>query len=79
MSDSQHLHTSLLSILEPSLAQEDFRSVDTPAWVLTGILLQKTVNLPAWATIVPDSSDAKACELRFRRWLQNAKLDVQSL
>lgn len=79
MSDSQRLHTSLLSMLEPSLAQEDFRNVDTLAWAMTGILLQKTVNLPAWATIVPDSSDAKARELRFRRWLQNAKLNVQSL
>jgi hypothetical protein len=78
MSDSQRLHASLLSVLQPSLMQEDFRNVDTLAWAMTGVLMQKTVNLPAWAVIVPDQSEAKAREVRFRRWLQNPKLDAQS-
>jgi len=78
MSDSQRLHASLLSVLQPSLMQEDFRHVDTLAWAMTGVLMQQTVSLPAWAVIVPDQSEAKARELRFRRWLQNPKLDAQS-
>ena len=78
MSDSQRLHASLLSVLQPSLMHEDFRNVDTLAWAMTGVLMQKTVSLPAWAVIVPDQSEAKARELRFRRWLQNPKLDAQS-
>jgi hypothetical protein len=78
MSDSQRLHASLLSVLQPSLMQEDFRNVDTLAWAMTGVLMQKTVNLPAWAVIVPDQSEAKVREVRFRRWLQNPKLDAQS-
>ena len=79
MSDSQRLHMGLLSVLQPALAQEDLRNLDTLAWAMTGILLQKTVNLPAWATVLPDVSHAKARELKFRRWLQNAKLDARSL
>lgn len=76
MSDSQRLHASLLSVLQPELVNEDFRNVDTLAWAMTGVLLQKTICLPAWISSVPNHTDAIAREQRFRRWLQNAAIDV---
>ena len=77
MSDSRRLHTSFLRTLQAELADEDFRNLDTPAWAITGVLLQKTISLPAWASVLPDNTDASAREQRFRRWLKNSKINVR--
>lgn len=77
MSDSRRLHASISSILRPELVDEDLRNVGTLAWAMTGLLLQKTVSLPAWASVVPDSAEAAAREQRFRRWLSNSKINVR--
>ena len=79
MSDSHRLHANFLSLLQPPLAEEDFRNVDTLAWAMTGLLLQKAVNLSAWANVVSSRSEAKAREQRFRWWLQNPHLDARRL
>lgn len=78
MSDSQRLHTSLLSVLEPELRQVDARNVDTLAWMMTGLILQKRIRIPAWASIVPSESEAAAREQGFRRWLKNPAIDVRA-
>jgi len=77
MSDSRRLHMSFLRTLQPKLADEDFRNLDTLAWAVTGVLLQKTISLSAWASVLPDDTDASAREQRFRRWLKNSKIDVR--
>ncbi len=77
MSDSRRLHTSFLRTLQVELADEDFRNLDTLAWAITGMLLQKTISLPAWASVLPDNTDASAREQRFRRWLKNKKSNVR--
>jgi len=77
MSDSRRLHASFLGTLEKELASEDFRNLDTLAWAITGVLLQKTISLPAWASILPDEADAFAREQRFRRWLNNRNINVR--
>jgi hypothetical protein len=77
MSDSQHLHASVLSALQSELASEDFRNVNTLAWAITGVLLQKTINVPLWAASVPDEAKALARERRFRRWLNNMFVQVR--
>ena len=77
MSDSRRLHASFLGTLEKELASEDFRNLDTLAWAITGVLLQKTISLPAWTSILPDEADAFAREQRFRRWLNNPKINVR--
>lgn len=77
MSDSRHLHANVLSWLQSELAAEDFRNVDTFAWAITSLLLQKTINVPLWAACVPDEAEALARERRFRRWLDNPRLRVR--
>jgi hypothetical protein len=77
MSDSRRLHMSFLQALQPELADEDFRNLDTLAWAITGTLLQKTISLPAWASVLSDDADASAREQRFRRWLNNSKINVR--
>ena len=77
MSDSRRLHTSFLRTLQAELADEDFRNLDTLAWAITGVLLQKTISLPAWTSVLPDNTDASAREQRFRRWLKNSKINVR--
>jgi hypothetical protein len=77
VSDSRHLHASFMRLFESELVDENIRSVDTLAWAMTGTLLQKTISLPAWASVLPDATDAAAREQRFRRWLDSPLVDVQ--
>jgi hypothetical protein len=53
MSDSRRLHEHFLGALQVNLPEEDFRNLDTLAWGLTGLLLQKTTRLPAWTSCLP--------------------------
>ena len=76
MSDSRRLHASCLSVLQSELSGEDFRRLDTWAWAITGLLLQKTISLPAWICHLPDEADAFGREQRFRRWLNNRAVKV---
>lgn len=77
MSDSRRLHASCLSVLQSVLFDEDFRRLDTWAWAITGLLLQKTISLPAWISHLPDEADAFGREQRFRRWLNNRAVNVR--
>lgn len=77
MSDSRRLHENCLSLLQSQLGGEDLRNLDTWAWAITGILLQKTIRWPAWCTIIPDPVDAVAREQRFRRWHENPRIAVR--
>jgi hypothetical protein len=77
MSDSGRLHASCLSALQSALFGEDFRRLDTWAWAITGLLLQKTISLPAWVSHLPDEADAFGREQRFRRWLNNRAVKVR--
>lgn len=77
MSDSQRLHMSFLSTFQSELADQDFRNLDTMAWAVTGLLLQKTIHLSAWVSCLPDHADAASRERRFRRWLSNPTVVVR--
>ncbi len=77
MSDSQRLHESFLGCLQAHLADEDLRNLDTLAWALTGLLLQKTTRVPAWCSCLPDKVDAASREQRFRRWFSTPWVDTQ--
>jgi hypothetical protein len=79
MSDSNRLHASCLSILDSKLAGENHRNLDTLAWAITGLFLQKTINLSAWVSSVPHEIDASGREQRFRRWLNNSAVNVRKL
>lgn len=79
MSDSRRLHASCLSVLQSVLSGEDFRHLDTWAWAITGLLLQKTISLPGWISHLPDEADAFGREQRFRRWLNNRAVNVRRL
>lgn len=77
MSDSQRLQAHLMNMLQPVLAAEDFRNVETLAWAMTGVLLQKTIQLPAWVVCLPQETEAATRERRFRRWLQTPFVQPQ--
>jgi hypothetical protein len=79
MSDSNRLHATWLSTFQTELADQDFRNLDTLAWAATGLLLQKTISLPAWGSCLPDETNAATREQRFRRWLSNPHVNVRRL
>jgi hypothetical protein len=76
MSDSRRVQSSLMSVIQPELEGANVRNVETLTWALTGLLLQKTVSLPLWASCLPDESEAAAREQRLRRWLNNPAVKV---
>lgn len=78
MSDSQRLHSHFLSMLQPALVAEDFRNVDVLAWALTGLLLQKTINLSRWSSSVASGTQAQQRVQRFRHWLRNSAVESRS-
>jgi hypothetical protein len=77
MSASRHPQATVLSWLHSELAPEDFRNIDSFAGAITGLLLQKTINVPLWVACVPDEAEALAQERRFRRWLDDPRLLVR--
>jgi hypothetical protein len=77
MSDSQRLHMSFFKVFQATLPDQDDRILDTLAWAVTGVLTQKTISLPAWASCVSDHADAIAREHCFRRWLSNPHVNVR--
>ena len=77
VSDSCRPHALCLSILDTKLAGKNHRNLDT--WAITGMLLQKTVNLSTWTCSIPHEIDASGREQRFRRWLNNSTVDVRKL
>ena len=79
MSDSNRLHATWLSTFQTELADQDFRNLDTLAWAATGLLLQKTISLPAGGSCLPDETNAATREQRFRRWLSNPHVNVRGL
>jgi len=64
-------------MLQSVLSDEDFRRLDTWAWAITCLLLQKTISLPAWICQLPDEADAFGRKQRFRRWLNNRAIKVR--
>jgi len=79
MSDSQRLHKSFFDLFQSALPGEDYRNLDTWAWAIAGVLMQKTISLPAWVCCVPDETDAASRERSFRRWLNNPHVNVRQL
>ena len=57
-----------------------FKSMPTLAWMMVGLMHSGWINLTAWAPyVVSRAQYAQSTVRRFRRWLDNDKMDVLSL
>ncbi len=80
MKSTPNLYNTLVTILGQHKKWLDKRHFYTLAWMVTGLILSKTVNLTAWTPFVDSRAQyAQSTVRRFRRWLDNERIKVHSL
>jgi hypothetical protein len=80
MENTPHLYDTLIQVLGQHPKWVDRRHLQTLAWMLVGLIHSEWISLTAWAPYaVSRAQYAQSTVRRFRRWLDNAKIDVLSL
>jgi len=80
MANTPHLYDTLVHVLSQHATWLDQRHLKTLAWMMVGLIQSGWINLTAWAPyVVSRAQYAQSTVRRFRRWLNNDKLDVLAL
>jgi Transposase DDE domain len=80
MENTPHLYDTLVHVLSQHATWLDQRHLKTLAWMMVGLIQSGWINLTAWAPyVVSRAQYAQSTVRRFRRWLNNDKLDVLAL
>ncbi len=80
MKSTPNLYDTLIMILGQHKNWLDKRHFFTLAWMVTGLILSKTVSLTAWTPFVDSRAQyAQSTVRRFRRWLDNERIQVHAL
>src|SRR5262245_66101533 len=80
MEHTPQLYDTLVHVLSQHAIWLDQRHLKTLAWMMVGLIQSGWISLTAWAPyVVSRAQYAQSTVRRFRRWLNNDKLDVLSL
>ena len=80
MENTPHLYDTLVRVLSQYATWLDQRHLKTLAWMMGGMIQAGGISLTAWAPYVLSRAPyAQSTVRRFRRWLDNDKIDVLSL
>jgi Transposase DDE domain len=80
MENTPHLYNTLVHVLSQHAKWVDQRHLKTLAWMMVGLIHSGCISLSAWAPhVVSRAQYAQSTARRFRRWLDNDKIDVLSL
>jgi len=80
MENTPHLYDTLVRVLSQYATWLDQRHLKTLAWMMVGLIQAGGISLTAWAPyVVSRAQYAQSTVRRFRRWLDNDKIDVLSL
>ncbi len=80
MENTPYLYDTLLRVLGQHSKWLDRRHRQTLAWMMTGLICSKTVNLGAWAPfVVSRARYAQSTVRRFSRWLSNNRIKFEPL
>src|SRR5215831_18580204 len=80
MEHTPQLYDTLVHVLRQHVTWLDQRHLKTLAWMMVGLIQAGGISLTAWAPyVVSRAQYAQSTVRRFRRWLNNDKLDVLSL
>lgn len=80
MKSTPNLYHTLINILGQHHKWLDKRHFYTLSWMVTGLILSKTVSLTAWTPFVDSRAKyAQSTVRRFRRWLDNDRIKVHEL
>ncbi len=77
MSDSQVVYSTMLRAVREANPREDLRRLKVFAWLLTGLLLEKSISLPLLATVIVSRAKAASRVRRLRRFLANGHVKVR--
>src|SRR5215468_741252 len=80
MENTPRLYDTLVHVLSQYTAWSDQRHLKTLAWMMLCLIESGWISLTAWAPyVVSRARHAQSTGRRFRRWLDNDKIDVVSL
>jgi Transposase DDE domain len=80
MENTPRLYDTLVQVLGQQTTWGDLRRLKTLAWMMVGLIHSGSISLSAWAPyVVSRAQYAQSTVRRFRRWLDNDKIDVLSL
>jgi len=78
--NTPHLYDTLVHVLSQHAEWLDQRHRTTLAWMMLGLIQAGWISLTAWAPyVVSRARQAQSTVRRFRRWLDNDKIDVLAL
>jgi hypothetical protein len=80
MENTPRLYDTLVHVLSQHATWLDQRHLKTLAWMMVGMIHAGGISLTTWAPyVVSRAQYAQSTVRRFRRWLDNDKIDVLSL
>jgi hypothetical protein len=80
MENTPRLYDTLVQVLSQHAKWGDQRHLKTLAWMMVGLMQAGWISPTAWAPyVVSRARYAQSTVRRFRRWLDNDKIDVLSL
>ncbi len=80
MENTPHLYDTLVHVLSQQVKWLDQRHLKSLAWMMVGLIHSGGISLTAWAPyVVSRAQYAQSTVRRFRRWLDNDKIEVLSL
>jgi hypothetical protein len=74
MENRLELYVTILKLVGQSMRMNDLRNVVTMAWMVTGLLMSKTIHLGQWGLQRDGDALAASKERQISRWLHNPKL-----
>jgi hypothetical protein len=80
MENTPRLYDTLVSVLSQHRNWLDLRHLKTLAWMMVGLLQSHTISLPEWVPFIHSRAQyAQSTVRRFRRWLDNERIQVHEL
>jgi hypothetical protein len=80
MENTPYLYDTLLRVLSQHSHWLDLRHLKTLAWMMVGLIHSHAISLGAWAPfVVSRARFSQSTVRRFRRWLDNDKIEVHVL
>lgn len=80
MGNTLRLYCTLVQVLSQHRKWLDVRHLKTLAWMMVGLILSGTISLTEWVPYIHSRAQyAQSTVRRFRRWLDNERIQVHKL
>jgi hypothetical protein len=80
MDNTPYLYDTLVQVLRQHPHWLDLRHLKTLAWMMVGLIHSGSISLCAWTPFVVSRAQySQSTQRRFRRWLDNEKIEVHAL